>query len=126
MATLVASATREKGFTIIRGQDHKAHQLQLGQVYMQDSICGQSEDLSSSEDSICLQLQLKSTQGETTFPAPQHLITNLAYKPYPHKKIQYLRARIDTCADIHILPVSLYKLLYDDPDCKKLVPAARK
>ena len=55
-----------------------AHQLQISPVYMQDSICGQSEE-SSNEDSFCLQVQLKSTQAESKIPAPQHLITNLAY-----------------------------------------------
>ena len=39
------------------------------------------------------------------------------------KKTQYLRARIDTCADVNILPVSMYKLIYDDPDCKKFSPS---
>ena len=32
----------------------KAHQLQIGSVCMRDSICGQSEDLSSSKDSFLL------------------------------------------------------------------------
>ena len=91
---------------------------------MQDSICDQLEDLSSSEDTFCLKLQLKSTQGETKLPIPQHLITNLAYKLKPHKKTQYLRVRIDTCADINILPISVYKLIYDDPDCRKLAPSS--
>ena len=104
----------------------QTHQLQPGQVYLQDSICDQSEDLLSSEDSFCVQLQLKSTQGETKLPAPQHLITNLANKLHYHMKTQYLRARIDTCADVNILPVSVYKLTYDDPDCKKLAPSRKE
>ena len=93
---------------------------------MQDSICGQSEDLSSSDDSFCLQLQLASTQVETKIPASQHLITNLAYKLKPnHKKTQYLRARLDTCADVKIMPVSVYKLVCQDPDCKMLAPHSK-
>ena len=64
---------------------------------MQDSICGQSDNLSSSEDSFCLQLQLQSTQVQTKIPALQHLITNLAYKLKPHhKKTQYLSVKIRT------------------------------
>ena len=62
----------------LESRSPKAHQLQIGPVYMQDSICGQSEDLSSSDDSFCLQLQLQSTQVETNIPAPRNLITNLA------------------------------------------------
>ena len=56
----------------------KTRQLQIGSVYMQDSICSQSEDLSSSEDSFHLQLKLQSTQAETKIPIPKNLITNLA------------------------------------------------
>ena len=58
------------------------------------------------------------------FPTPHHLITNLGYKLKPHhKRNQYLRARPDTCADVNIMPVSIYKLVFQDPDCKKLAPS---
>ena len=93
---------------------------------MQDSICSQSEDLSSSEDSFCLQVQLQNTQVETKTPAPQHLITNLAYKLKPHhKKTQYLRARLDTCTDVNIMPASVYTLVFKDTDCNKLAPSSK-
>ena len=29
----------------------------------------------------------------------------------------------DTCADVNIMPVSIYKLVFQDPDCKKLAPS---
>ena len=93
---------------------------------MQDSICSQSEDLSSSEDSFCLQGKLKSTQLWTKIQAPQHLITNLAYKVKPHHKSdQYLWERLDTCTDVNIMSASMYKLVSDDPDCKKLAPSSK-
>ena len=110
----------------LESRSPKAHQLQLSQVCMQDFICGQSEDLSSSEDSFCLQLQLKSTQAETKFPAPQHLVTNLAYKLNPCKKrTKYLRARIDINASVNLMPASVYKLIYNDPDCEKLATSSK-
>ena len=97
-----------------------AYQLQIGSVSTQDSICGQAEDLSSSKNSFCLQLKVKCTQVETKMPPPQQLITNLAYKLKPHnKKTQYLRARLDTCTAVNIMPVSVYKLVCKDPDYKK-------
>ena len=89
---------------------------------MQDSICGQLEE-SSSTDSFCLQLKLQSTQVETKIPAPQHLITNLPYKLKPHKKTQYLRARLDTCSDVSVMPVSVFQLIFKD--CEKLVPSCK-
>ena len=85
---------------------------------MQDSIRIQSEE-SSSNDSFCLQVHLQSTQVEAKIPASQHLITNLPYKLKPHKKTQYLRARLDICVDINIMPVS------KDPDCKKLASSGK-
>ena len=66
-----------------------------------------------------------STQVETTIPAPQHLITNLAYKLKPHKKTQYLKTRLDTCSDINIMPVSVCQLIFKDADCMKLAPSSK-
>ena len=92
---------------------------------MQESLCGQSEDFSS-DDSFCLQMQIKSTQAEIMFTTPQHLITNLAYKLNPQKKnTKYLRARIDPCTEANILPLSVYKLIFKDPDCEELAPSTK-
>ena len=43
-----------------RKQAPKAHQLQAEEVYMEDeSICGKSEDHTSSDDSFCLQVRIQ-------------------------------------------------------------------
>ena len=91
----------------------KAHQLQAGQVYMQeDSICGQSDDLTSSNEPFCLQVKIQCTQATSKIPTTSHLITNLADKLKPnHKRNQYLRARLDTCVNVNIMPASVYKLV---------------
>ena len=34
----------------------------------------------------------------------------------------YLRARLDTCADVNIMPASVYKLVFHDPNLEKLIP----
>ena len=101
------------------------HQLQAGVVCTQeDSICGQSSDLTSSDESFCLQVKIQCTQANTKIPTPHHLITNLAYRLKPHhKRNQYLRARLDTCTNVNIMPVSVYKLVFQVPDCKKLAPS---
>ena len=103
----------------------KAHQLQAGVVYMQENfICGQSGDLISSDESFYLQVKIQSTQTNGKIPTCHHLITNLAYRLKPHhKRKQYLRARLDTFADVNIMPSSVYKLLFQDPVCKKLAPS---
>ena len=83
----------------------------IGRASVQGPLCDQSDaSLSSSDDSFCLQMQVKSTKAETKFPAPQHIVTNLAHKLNSQKKkTKYLRARIDTCAETNILPLSVYK-----------------
>ena len=103
----------------------KEHQLQAGQMYMQeDSICGQSEDMTASDKSFCLQVKIQCTQANSKIPTPHHLITNLAYRLKPHhKRNQYLRARLDTWANVNIIPASVYKLTFNDPDCKMLAPS---
>ena len=34
-----------------------------------------------------------------------------------------MRARLDTCTDINIMPVSVYRLMFKDPELKKLAPS---
>ena len=90
----------------------------------EDSICGHSGDLTFSNESFCLQVKIQCTQANTKIPTPHHLITNLAYRLKPHhKRNRYLRARLDTCANVNIMSMSLYKLVFQDPDCKKLAPS---
>ena len=84
-------------------------------------IYGQSDDNTSSDESFCLQMKVQTKQADTNVPANQHLFTNLEVKVKPHKnKTKFLHARLDTCADVNILPCSVYQLLFKDPDCTKL------
>ena len=47
--------------------------------------------------------------------------TNLTYRIKPHHtKNQYLEARLDTC--VNIMPASVYKLVCNDLELKKLAP----
>ena len=97
--------------------------MKVGSICTHDSLSRESEGYSGEEDSFCLQLQMQFTQAETSFIAPQHLVTSLEYKLKPHKKrTKFLRARIDTCANVNLMPISVYWLLYRDPDCQKLAP----
>ena len=75
-------------------------------------------------DSFCLQVKIQHAQAKSKLPTTSHLITNLAYKLKPHHtRNQYLRARLDTCTDVNIMPASVYKLVFHDPDLKKLAPS---
>ena len=44
-------------------------------------------------------------------------------KPH-HTRNLYLRARLDTCADVNLMSVSVYKLVFQDPNMKKLDPSS--
>ena len=44
-------------------------------------------------------------------------------KPH-HTRNLYLRARLDTCADVNLMPASVYKLVFQDPNIKKLAPSS--
>ena len=87
-------------------------------------ISGQSED-SGSDDSFCLQLRIQCTQSDVKhIPTPAYLIANLAYhlKTHHHRNL-YLRARLDTCADVNIMPARVYRLMFHDPEMKKVAPS---
>ena len=64
---------------------------------------------SSSEDSFCLQVEIKCTQTDKQYvPKPIHLITNFAYRlKLHHTRNLYLRARVDTCVDVNLMPASV-------------------
>ena len=123
MVILQACAIRREGTFSVKNP--QAHQLQAGVVYTQeDSICSQSRDLTSSDESFCLQVKIQCTQANTKISTPHHLTTNLAYRLNPHHRgYQYLRARLDTCADVNIMPASVYMSVFQDPDCNKLAPS---
>ena len=103
------------------------HQLQAGAVYTEESaICSQPEDYSSSEDSFCLQVKVQCTQANLhKIARPTHFITNLAYHlKSHHTRNLYLKARLDTCVDVYIMPSSVYRLVFKDPEMKKLTPSS--
>ena len=73
------------------------------------AVCGQPDaSYSSSEDSFCLQMQVKSAQTKTKMQAPQHLVTNIEYKLKPHRRrTKFLWAKIDTCSNVNLMPISV-------------------
>ena len=123
MVILQACAIKKQ--SSFKSRNPKAHQLQVGVVYAQEnSICGQSSDMTSDDESLCLQVRIQCTQANTKFTTPHHLITNLADRLKQHyKRNQYLRATLDTYADVNIMPVSVYKLVFQYPDCEMLAPS---
>ena len=51
-------------------------------------------------------------------------MANLAYcLQEHHKRNQYLWSRLDTSADVNLMPMAVYCLMFKDPDLKKLTPS---
>ena len=60
-------------------------------------------------------------------PKPVYLMANLVYHLQTHhRQNQYLYARLDTCADVNLMPVAVYQLMFKDPSLKKLTPSTLK
>ena len=95
-----------------------AHQLKAGTIHAHDS----NEEVDSSDDSFCLQIKVQHAQAHhKKTQKPACLITNLAYRLKQHENRNlYLRARLDTCTDVNIIPASIYKLVFRDPTSKSL------
>ena len=48
-------------------------------------------------------------------------MTNLAYHlQLHHKRNQYPWARLDTCADVNLMPMAMYCLMFKDPGLRRL------
>ena len=101
----------------------KAHQIHVDNPY--DDPDSYPSDISSSEDSFCLQVRIwKQHKEKHQIPKLTHLITNIAYQLKQHHIMnQYIKARIDTGAKVNPMPVSVYRLTYHDQDLKKLTHA---
>ena len=86
----------------------------------------QCKKLISCDDSFVLyQMRAKINMSTTQWRVPKktHLIANLPYrlKQYQtHHK--YLRVQLDTCADVNIMPKSVYQMMFNDPKVQQLAP----
>ena len=71
-------------------------------------------------------MKIQKTQfTQLQVPKPVYLMTNLVYHlQLHHKRNQYLHARLDTCADVHLMPKAIYCLMFKDPGLRKLTPSS--
>ena len=71
-------------------------------------------------------MQIKKPQADQKSCVMQHLVTNLQYKVKPYgKRTKFLGARIDTCSNTNVMPASICKILYNDPNGRKLPPSKK-
>ena len=102
----------------------KAQQIRAGALYTHHDA-DLSESNSEIEDSFCLQMKIHRTKIVCPdVPKPIYLMANLAYRLQEHHwRNQYLWARLDTCADVNLMPMAVYCLMFKDPSLKKLTPS---
>ena len=100
----------------------KAQQLHAGALYTHHNADRSGSETSDTEDSFCLQMKIQKTQvTNQQVPKLIYLMTNLAYHlQLHHKRNQYLRAQLDTCADVNLMPMAVYCLMFKDPGLRKL------
>ena len=102
----------------------KAQQLHAGALYtLQDTV--NSEYDPDPEENFCLQMKVHRTRiSHPEVPKPVYLMANLAYHlKEHHTRNQYLWARLDTCADVNLMPMAVYCLMFNNPQLKKLTPS---
>ena len=114
----------QQSSTSFQSRKPKAQQIRAGALYTHHDA-NQSESDSEIEDSFCLQMKIQRTKIVCPdVPKPIYLMTNLAYRLQEHHwRNQYLRARLDTCADVNLMPMAVYCLMFKDPGLKKLTPS---
>ena len=105
----------------------KAKSINGWKILHRRSIDDQTNTSStSSEESFCTQMKVKHKQAEDNCSNVQHLVTHPEYKlKPPRRRTKFLRARIDTCPNVNVMPVSVYHVIYKDHDCAKLAPGKK-
>ena len=99
----------------------KAKQLCAGALYTLYDDDSSEYELET-EDTFCLQMKIHRTHiSNPEVPKLVYLMANLVYcLQEHHTRNQYLRARLDTCADVTLMPMAVYCLMFNDPGLKKL------
>ena len=79
------------------------------------------EDSCSDDSFILYQVKAVINQAKSRLPKKTYLIANLPYQIKQHQSHhKYLRVHLDTCADVNIMPKSVYQMMFNDTDVKHL------
>ena len=116
-------------FTKQKQAPRKPPPAQAHLLSVQDLDTSYEADTSYDDDSFELKAEANMVQAQvnrvqdTTKP-PKRLYANIPYKLKPtDRHHKYLRLRLDTCADVNVMPASVYKLIFNDHSLSKLAPS---
>ena len=98
---------------------HSVYQITAEELEQDESEM--DEDSCSDDSFILYQVKAVINQAKSRLPKKTHLIANLPYWIKQHQSHhKYLRVHLDTCADVNIMPKSVYQMMFNDPDVKHL------
>ena len=108
-----------------RGKPKQAHQIVVPEHHnkLHQNTCNGNND-----DDFIIAFQLHAqpqrsihNQRVNTSYAQKCLYANIPYwlKPY-HNHNKYLHVQLDTCADVNLMPESVYQLVFNDPHTAKI------
>ena len=121
--TTVCYQKSQQPSSFFKTRNPKAQQLCAGALYTHHNADKSGSETSDTEDSFCLQMKIQKTQvTNQQVPKQIYLMTNLAYHlQLNHKRNKYLRAWLDTCADVNLMPMAVHCLMFKDPGLRKLI-----
>ena len=108
---------------------HKGKPKQAHQIFVPEHSTKQYQNTCNcNDDDFMIVFQLRAqpqksvhNQRVTTGYTQKHLYANIPYRLQPyHKHNKYLCVQLDTCTDVNLMPESVYKLVFSDPQTSKL------
>ena len=113
-------------FTSLCFSKQKKSAYQITAEEIENHSASETDEDSYSDDSFILhqmKAEINLSQAKSKMPKKTHLIANIPYRIKQHQSHhKYLRVQLDTCADVNIMPRSVYQMIFNDPKVKQLAP----
>ena len=111
-------------FTSLCFSKQKKSAYQITAEEIENHSASETDEDSYSDDSFILhqmKAEINLSQAKSKMPKKTHLIANIPYRIKQHQSHhKYLRVWLDTCADVNIMPRSVYQMMFNDPKVKQL------
>ena len=107
---------------------HKGKPKQAHQIVVPEQSTDWYKNTHKCDDDFMIAFQLHAqpqknvhNQKVTAGYTQKCLYANIPYRLQPyHRHNKYLHVQLDTCADVNLIPESVYKLVFNDPYTSKL------
>ena len=113
-------------FTSLCFSKQKKSTYQITAEEIENHSASETDEDSYSDDSFILhqmKVEINLSQAKSKISKKTHLIANIPYRIRQHQSHhEYLRVWLDACADVNIMPRSVYQIMFNDPMVKQLAP----